>query len=65
MAEWERRDFQIPAGRLADTGGGKGDSPSLGGRESHQPCEILGGVAIGHFSDWAWGNRWEIKMQLS
>jgi hypothetical protein len=30
-------------------------------RESHQSCEILGGVAIGHFSDWAWGSRQEIR----
>jgi hypothetical protein len=40
---------------------GKEDSLCFGGRESHQPCEISGGEAIGRFPDWAWGSRWEIK----
>ena len=33
----------------------KEDLPCFRGRESHQTCEISGRVAIGHFSDWAWG----------
>ena len=52
MVGQKRRNFQVPADRLAASGGGK---------ESHQPCEILSGVAIGHFPDWAWGSRWEIR----
>ena len=39
----------------------KEDLPCFGVRESHQPCEISGGVAIGYFSDWAWGSRQEIR----
>jgi hypothetical protein len=30
-------------------------------KESHQPCEICGGVASGHFPDWAWDSSWEIR----
>ena len=37
------------------------NSPCFRGRESHQPCEISGGVAIGCFPNWAWGSRREIR----
>jgi hypothetical protein len=39
----------------------KEDSLCFRGRESHQPCEISGGVVIGCFPNWAWGSRWEIR----
>ena len=39
----------------------KEGSPGFKGRESHQPCEILGRVAIGLFPEWAWGSRQEIR----
>lgn len=39
----------------------KGNSPCFRGRESLQPSETSGGVAIGHFPDWAWGSRWTIR----
>ena len=59
----KRWDFQYPAGRLADTGRGKRFAMLWREREreSHQPCEISGGVTIGCFLDWAWGSRWEIR----
>jgi len=39
----------------------KNKLPCFRGRESHEPCEISGGVATGHFPSWAWGSRWEIR----
>ena len=32
-----------------------------GERESHQPYEIFGGVAIGNLPDSAWSTRWAIR----
>jgi hypothetical protein len=40
----------------------KEGSPGFKGRESHQPCEISDGVAIGCFPDWSWDSRWEIRI---
>jgi hypothetical protein len=41
----EEAELQVPTGRLGDAGGEK--RFALLWRENHQPCEILGGVAIG------------------
>ena len=57
MAGLKRRDSLVPTGRQRDVGGKK---LCFGGRERYQLCEISGGVAIGHFPDWAWGSRQEM-----
>jgi hypothetical protein len=48
MAGRKRQDFQVPSGKLGDTGGGKRIHHVL---EAERACEISGGVAIGRFSD--------------
>ena len=54
-----RRDFQVPADRLADIREGK----SFGhvSEERVNPCEILGVSAIGCFSRW---ERWGVELGL-
>ena len=58
MAGRKRQDFQVPSGKLGDTGGGKRIHHVL---EAERACEISGGVAIGRFPDWAWGSRRKIR----
>jgi hypothetical protein len=53
-----RWDFQLPAGRLIDAREGK--KITMLQREKEPPCEISGGVATGHFLNWAWGSKQEI-----
>jgi hypothetical protein len=54
-----RRDFQFSLSQARDTKKKKEeeDLPCFGGRKSHQPYEIKGGVAIGHFPSWTWVSR--------
>ena len=51
IAEQNRWDLLVPAGKLTDTGErGKEFSPWFGGRKANQPCEISNGVATHCFS---------------
>jgi hypothetical protein len=47
MAGRKSQDFQVSTGRLEDIGRRK--EFTMPQKESHQPCEISGGVAIGCF----------------
>ena len=54
----KRQDFQVLLGEEGDTRRirsckeRKGFLPCFRGTKGDQPCEILNGVAIGHFSRW-------------
>ena len=61
MAGQKRQNFQVPTGKLRDPEGERRFTMLWRERESHQPCEILGRVAIGCFPNWAWGSRRKIR----
>lgn len=63
MIGQKRQDFQVLAGRLGDAGRGKGMG-GRGGGESHQPCEISGGVAIGRFPSQEIRNTTKLRAEL-
>ena len=62
MARQNRWDFEVPVDRLADAEGEK-ISPCFRGSESHQPSEISGRVAIGHFPTGIASRRLEMQLK--